>query len=467
MTIGAETPQEQGLEARRIASTFRVLAVVQSTLIFTIALIMIPLPAIAVEFGLGVADVLLLQIAYGLPFSGLLLFGGRLADRFGGRPMFLASLAAFGAASLGAAVASDFHLLVGMRFIQGAAAALAAPAAMAILRLLFRDQADYSRAMATWGGVSVLGAVVGFVTSGILITWLSWRWMFAVPVVVSLFGILAISRLTRGAGHHEPVRPGLDPGGALLATAGIVASSVGFIASHSYHWGSVAVIGPLGAGLALLAVFLFAETKVRDPLLPPSFLCSSRRAVGLVGMLFAAAGSLLIEFVLLFYLQTAKGWSPLATSLAFLPFVGCILLSNGLAARLTMRIGAARVIAAGSATGACGLLLLALLDRETTYLAVLLPAQILLAVGLSLLFSGSAVMATSNVADNEGGLAGGVLNTAMELGPTIGFSALMAIAATQSDAIRGYAWAFGAAGIGYLCLAAMAGAMASRRFGQP
>lgn len=136
------------------------LATVQATLIFTIALITVPLPVIADEFGLTSADLLLVLAAYGLPFSGLLLFGGRLADRFGGRRMFAIGLAVFGAASAIAAMAPNYPILVVMRLGQGIGGAMVAPAAMAVLRLLFPEPSAFRRAMAPWGGVSVLGAVL-------------------------------------------------------------------------------------------------------------------------------------------------------------------------------------------------------------------------------------------------------------------------------------------------------------------
>lgn len=436
---------------------FTILAMVQGTLIFTIALIMVPLPRIAAEFALTPADLLLLQVAYGLPFSGLLLFGGRLADRYGGRRIFALGLTLFGVASLAAAAALGFAVLVGARFAQGVGGALTAPAAMAVLRALFPEPAAYGRAMAAWGGVSVLGAILGFVASGVLTTWVSWRWMFAVPVLVALAGLastrgpLPADRADGAAG-----RPGLDPAGALLATAGIVLASTGLIASGEHPWSSAAVWGPLAAGAALLAAFLGVERIVRDPLLPPGFLASGCRGAGLLGMLLAAAGSALIEFVLSLYLQGARAWTPLATALAFLPFAMALMATNHVAPALVGRFGPARVTVAGLLVAAGGLGLLAGLGRDTDYAGGLLPGMVLLAAGMSLMFSGSAVLSTMNVPQRQAGLAGGVMNTAMELGPTVGLAALMSVAAARPDAVDGYAWAFGAGGTAYLVTALVA-----------
>lgn len=472
MTTGLEQPVPADAEHitmgvdrawRRASLAFLVLALVQGTLIFTIALIMIPLPEIAVEFALSESQILLLQVAYGLPFSGLLLFGGRLTDRYGAQRMFTVGLTLFGIASLVAALAPRFDVLIIMRCLQGVGGAIIAPAALGVVRSLFPEIAAFGRAMAVWGGVSVLGAVLGFISSGMIASFVSWRWMFVVPIAVSLLG-LAASVCLLPASHPaaKAIRPGLDPLGALLATAGIVLASYGLIASHEMSWASPKVSGPLAAGSALLVLFLFAERNVRDPLLPPAFLLDSVRIVGLGGMLLAAAGSLLIEFVLLIYLQEVRGWTPFETAASFLPFAVALIGTNFMTASVVGRFGAKATAVAGFLIGGAGLSWLAVLDQQTAYLAVLLPAQVLLAIGMALIFSGAAVMSTDNVGPEQMGLAGGVMNTAMELGPTVGFAVLMAVAATRADTVNGYAWAFGTAAAAYGISAALALVVAPR-----
>lgn len=430
---------------------FAVLAVVQATLIFTIALITVPLPEIAVQFSLGSTELLLLQVAYGLPFSGLLLFGGRLADRFGGRRMLPIGLLLFAAASLGAALAPGYEALTAMRFTQGVAGAMVAPAAIAALRSIFPGPAEFGRVMATWGGVSVLGAIVGFVASGIVTTWLSWRWMFAVPLAVAALGLVALPRLLPGAAAGQ--RPRLDLGGAALATLGISSASYGLTASNDHAWSSAMVWLPLAIGVALLLAFLLVERRVGDPLLPLGFLARPCRVVGLAGMMAAAAGSLLLEYVLSLYLQEVHDWTGLGVAGGFLPFAVALLASNTFAARLVGRFGAASTLTGGLLLCGAAMGLLAAIGRETDYVSGILPGSVLLAIGLSLVFSGAAVLSTANVPQRQAGLAGGVMNTAMELGPTVGFALLMTVAVTQADAVRGYAWAFGVAALVYVAIA--------------
>lgn len=442
---------------------FAVLGTVQATLIFTIMLVSVPLPRIGTEFGLVAADLVLIQAAYGLPFSGLLLFGGRLADRFGGRHMLVIGLSLFGFASAVAAFAPGFSALVTVRFLQGVGAAMIAPAAMAVLRAVYPEPVRYGRAMATWGGLSVLGATSGTLLSGAMTNWVSWRWMFAVPVAVSLVALVS-------AKHVLPTIPppqsgrgtGLDPVGAVLATLGISVGSFGLIVSGEHSWSSPIVFLPTVFGVLALGAFIVVERRVRDPLLPPGFVRETHRVVGLVGILLAATGAALVSLLLSLYLQQQHGWSPLATAGAFVPYAVALIVTGQAAAPLVARYGAARVTIAGLVIGAIGLALLAGISADSSYGLGLLPGMVLLPVGAALVFAGTAVLATRDVAAHQAGLAGGVMNTAMELGPTIGLATLMAIAATRTDVIDGYTWAFASAGIAFIVAAITAAIITTR-----
>lgn len=466
-----DTATQQPIPARAVAGAgrstrpranvaFAMLGVVQATLIFTITLIAVPLPDIGREFGLGSADLLLVQTAYGLPFSGLLLFGGRLADRYGGRRMFAAGLAVFGLASVAAAAAATFEALVAFRFTQGIGAALTAPAAVAILRALFPAPSAFGRAMATWGGLSVLGGTLGTVVPGLITNWVSWRSMFAVPVLVAVITLAATRRLLPAEpADPSQARPGLDPVGAVLATVGISVGSYGLIATGEYPWVSTAVLVPLAVGAALFGAFLALEHRVPHPLLPPGFSLQPRRFAGLAGMLLAATASGLVAFVLSLYWQQERGWSPLETAGAFVPFAVALIATSRVVGPLVGRFGAARIAVTGLVVGAAGLAMLAGIDSNSSYALGLLPGLVLLPVGVSLVFSGSAVLSTADAPPHQMGLAGGVMNTAMELGPTVGLAALMSVAAMQTDVVVGYAWAFGVAGAVYIATALAATAL--------
>ena len=452
-------------EAGHPARAFALLGAVQVTLVFTITLIAVPLPAIGREFGLDHSSLILASTAYGLSFSGLLLFGGRLADRRGARAVLTVGLVVFAVASSVAAAAPAFAVLVAARFAQGAGAALVAPPAMAVLRAITPDEASHARALASWGGLSVLGATAGILLSGVVTTWVSWRWMFAVALLVSVVSLLLIPRWL------PPVAPSgraaLDLPGAALATAGVTLLSYGLVVTDGHAWSSAAVVVPLATGLALLTAFAAAELRNRDPLLPPAFLAYRRRATALLAIAFSAAGTAVTFLFLTLYLQQARGWTPLRTSLAFAPYALSLITIGRLASRLVVRFGARAVAGAGLAIAATGLFLLAQLSPHTAYATGLLPGIVLLPAGAALAFAGAAVLAVGGVPQQQAGLAGGVMNTAMELGPTLGLALLTAVAAArashataagaspQAATISGYAWALGAAGLAFALLAVL------------
>ncbi|MCE8440848.1 MFS transporter [Rhodovulum sulfidophilum] len=226
---------------------FPVLASVQAVLIFTITLIAAPLPPIDEEFGLATADLVLLQVACGLPYSGLLLLGGALSDRFGGPSLFRMGLGGVGLSSLGAALSSSFEMLVTMRALQGVAAAMVAPAAVAHVAALYPDPEKFDGAMARWGGISVLGAAAGTVLSAVLTTWISWRWMFA-PSCLTMFVALSLrsSLLPVVRGRMQAGR--LDFLGALLALTALMSGGFALSTGSDHGWTSPRVCSGCRAG---------------------------------------------------------------------------------------------------------------------------------------------------------------------------------------------------------------------------
>ncbi|MET9443685.1 MFS transporter [Streptomyces sp. NPDC006610] len=428
----ATRPAEEPPLARPGRAThlpFALLGAIQVTLVFTLASIAVPLPAIGCRFGLDREELVLLSAAYGLAFAGLLLLGGRLADRYGGRRALIAGLALFGAASALAPFAPGHGPLLAARFAQGAGAAVVAPAAMAVLRVLFAERSAYRRATATWGGLSMLGATAGNLLAGIVSALLSWRWALAAPLPVTAAALALAPRVLPPAPAGTGRPAGLDVPGAVLATAGIAATSYGLVMTDARPWASAPVLVPTAAGAVLLVLFVRAERRARDPLLPPGFLRDGRRAFGLTATGLTAAGTSTVFVLFSLHLQNGRGWSALETSAAFLPFAAVLLVGASGAGRLVARHGPAAVTAAGLAAGAAGLALLASrgLDPDVPYAHGILPGFLLLPAGAAASFAGAAVLATDRVPAARTGLAGGLHNTAMEAGPTVGFAVLLAV----------------------------------------
>ncbi|WP_231626420.1 MFS transporter [Streptomyces apocyni] len=438
MTTTQEAPPPPDTRTPRPPSgpAFALLASVQVTLIYTLAALAVPLPHIGREFGLDRGDLILLSAAYGLTFAGLLLLGGRIADRYGGRRALAVGLSLFGAASAAAPLAPSFDALLGARFAQGVGAALVAPGAMAVLRTVFPAPAAYGKAMATWGGLSVLGATAGNLVAGVISALWSWRLAFVVPIVVAALALALAPRLlpttAPGGGRN------LDLRGAALATAGIIAASYGLVATDAFGWTSPRVWVPLTVGTVLIAAFLGVERRAGDPLLPPGFIRVGQRPLGLAATAVTAAGTASSFVLFSLHLQDGqdgRGWSALETSGAFVPYALALIASGRAASPLIGRYGAAAVTGGGLFTGATGLALLAATGfaPQHPYLYGLLPGLVLLAVGGALAFAGSAVLATAEVAPADAGLAGGVFNTAMESGATVLFAALIALGGSAAS----------------------------------
>ncbi|GAA4629174.1 MFS transporter [Actinoallomurus vinaceus] len=415
---------------------FALLGAVQVTLIATITVITVALPAIRRDLRMDDAGMVLVMSAYGLAFGGLLLLGGRLADAWGRRRIFVAGTAVFGVASAAAGLAPWAGLLLLARFAQGVGAALTAPAALALVGAVIPEPRRRARAMAVWGVLSSAGATAGTVLSGVVIGWVSWRWVFVAPVAVSAIAASAAWRLFPA--DRPPAERRVDWPGAVLATTGLAALIYGLERS-----GRAAL-----AGVLLLALFALVERRAPAPLLPLPFLRG--RLLPVLAVTLCAASMATAFFMLSLHLQQVRGLSPLRTSAVFLLPAPALLASGPIAGRLVSSLGARRVLALGLATSAAGLVLLSLLDVPYAGLLVF-------PFGAGTTFSAALLAAMHGVREDQTGLAGGLVNTAMEIGPPIGLAVLVSLATAHSpDPASGYAYALRVAAVALLTTAVYA-----------
>jgi MFS family permease len=410
-----------GLDKRAAGRAFALLGAVQVTLIGAITVITVALPDIGRDMRLDESGLVLVSSGYGISFGGLLPAGGRLADRLGRRRAFVTGTAVFGLASAGAGLAPWPDLLVAARLAEGAGAALAAPAAAALLGALYQDPDRHGRALATWGVLSSAGAIAGTVTSGVAITWMPWRWVFAAPAAVAAITIAAAPRILPAG--PAPVRAKIDWPGAALATAGLAALIYGLQRSG---WA-------VAAGVVLLALFVLSERRSAAPLVPLPFL--TRRALPLAAVLACAAAMATAFFLLSLYLQQVRGLSALQASVTFLLSAPAAMTAGPLAGRLIRRFGARPVLTAGLLAAAAGLLLLSLLSAPYAGLLIF-------PFGTGLAFSAALVTAMRETAAAQAGLAAALVATAMETGPPIGLAVLTwAATAYSRDPAVGYPFA--------------------------
>ncbi|MFD9905744.1 MFS transporter [Streptomyces sp. NPDC059063] len=451
-TIGTDTraTSHRAVTPRRALTGFALLGAVQAMLNTSVTVTSAAGPDIAADLGLGSSGLVWSSAAYTLAFSGLLLLGGRIADRYGRRTAFRGGTALFAAASLMAALAPGGAWLIMARLLQGAGAAAAAPAAMALVAAVFPDEHKRRRALAVWGGLSGIGAAVGIQLGGATATLASWRWAFA-ALAVAGFAVAALGgrRLPTGP---APARGRVDVLGAGLVTSGVALLSYGLVAVGAHGWLSSAVLLPLAAGVLLLGAFGAVEARVAAPLMPPAFLATKRRVAALAtGMLAPAAGST-AAFLMSLYFQRVLGWSALRSSLGFVPYTLVLVGVSAVSVLVVARLGAWPTAVLGLGGMAAAFAVFSSLSPGSSYVGAPLVGMLLLPLGIGLTASSAVVAATRGVPDAQAALAGGAFNTTMLLGPTVGMALFTSLAdahtgggSPQQAATDGYAFAFRAA----------------------
>jgi EmrB/QacA subfamily drug resistance transporter len=420
--------------------------------VLDITIVNVALPTIGDGLGFAPADLQWVVTAYVLFTGGLLLLGGKAADLIGRRPVFLAGLAVFTAASLVSGLAQSPAMLVAARAAQGLGAAMLTPAALSIVTTSYSGR-QRTVALSAWAAIGSAGAALGVVLGGILVSWLSWRWVFLVNVPIgAVAGVVALRLLPRA----PAARARLDLPGAASLVGGLGVLLYALDGAPEHGWGSARTLVLLALATALLAAFAAVERVAGDPVLPPR----TWRRVPVVSsavVMLGATGILVATFFLnSLYLQNVLGDSALAAGLKFLPLVLAIGAAAHAASHLLAQVGSRAVAVAGLALAAAGALLLALAPAHAGYLADLLPGLLAIGFGVGLAFPAASVTAMSDVPHDEAGLISGVMSTAHELGAALGTAVLSAVASAGATFAGGYGDAFAAAAVAAVVLAVVA-----------
>ncbi|GAA1428074.1 DHA2 family efflux MFS transporter permease subunit [Microlunatus lacustris] len=420
------------------------LALVQFVIVTDTTIVNIALPSIGADIGLGTGGLTWVVNAYLLTAGGLLLMGGRLADLLGRRRMFLAGTVLFGLASVGCALAPDARTLVAGRALQGVGEALASPAALSILALLFPAPADRARALGIWGGLAGLGATLGVTLSGVLVTFWGWRSVFWINVPFVLAALVCLPLLLKVApdgrdGATSGRRPRVDLGGPLTLTAAMVAVVHGLVAAQRAAVTSVSVWGPVLAGMVLLAAFVVLERRHPDPLVPLRFF-AHRTRVAANGLSVLVVGPMASMFLLLtLYQQDVLDRSALQTGLAYLPFCVVFVAAVFASVALTGRVGVPAATATAFAVASLGMLLLLRLDPAGGFWGQLLPATLVLAVGFGLAMPPLQAAAMSGLSEGDAGLGAGVQTAVQSLGNAVGVAVALLVSVQVAQAAGGTA----------------------------
>ncbi|HEX6470040.1 MAG TPA: MFS transporter [Streptosporangiaceae bacterium] len=445
------------------------LAAAEFMLTLDLSIVNVALPAIRDELGFTEGSLQWVVNGYALAFAGFLLLGGRAGDLFGGRPVFLAALGGFSLAGLACGLAGTPWTLVAARAVQGLSAGLLAPTTLGILASTYRTPAARNRALAVWTAVAIGGGAAGGLLGGLLTSVLSWRWIFLVNVPIGAVLLAAAARRLPRDVEPRTDRPGLDVAGAIAVTCGLVALVWGLIRSAAAGWGAGEVIGAFALAAVLLAGFVLYEARLAAAPLVPLAIFRARPVWA--GNLLALLGFLPVPatwFFLTIYLQRELGLSPPRTGLSFLPLSLAVVGGAQAGFRLIRRLDARALFAAGGLTAAAGLAGLARLSPGTGLPFVIVSATVAM-LGGGLMFAPVTVAATS-VAAHQEGLAGGLLNTARQIGGALGLAVLETIAAARAAGpaagaaeraagTAGYTAAF-ATGAAVFLVTAVAGAIA-------
>ncbi|KAA1425645.1 MFS transporter [Nocardioides antri] len=412
----------------------------------------IALPYIGADLDISQANLTWIVTGYALAFGGLLLLGGRLGDLYGRRLLFMTGLTVFAVGSLLGGLAQNEALLLASRGLQGVGAALAAPAALALITTTFPAGPQRNRAMAAYATMSGIGAAIGLILGG----WLTgldqplgvdgWRLTFLINVPIGLVAAFAAPRVLKESERHTGW---LDIPGAITGTLGLLGIVFGLsrAGEEAYGWDHVQTIGSLAAGVALLVAFIVVETRVDHPLLPMRIFANRTRATSFVAMMIAPAAMFAMFFYLSLFIQQIMGFTPLEAGFAFLPFSFGIVIGAGLSSNLVSRMDPRYLSGIGTLLAAVALFMFSRVTVDDTPSAVLsalgaqdaigsdvnywtslFPYIVLMAIGMGMVFVPLTLTAVHHVQSEDSGIGSGVLNTMQQVGGALGLATLSTVA---------------------------------------
>jgi len=420
-----------------------VIATAQLMVVLDVTIVNIALPHIRHALGFTPTDLAWVLNAYTLVFGGLLLLGGRAGDLFGRRRMFIVGVLIFAFASLAGGFAWDRQWLLAMRALQGVGGAIASPTALALVTTTFEEGPARNRAFGVYAAVSGAGAAIGLILGGVLVDALSWRWVLFVnaPIGVALAIVtpLVLAESPRARGR-------LAIADAVTSTAGMAALVYGFInaANPKHGWNDRITLASLAAAIVLLTTFVLIEMRSAQPLMPLRLFADRTRVGTYIVMLATGAGIFAMFYFLTQYIQEVLGFSPLAAGFAFLPVSATIVIAAQIVSRLVTWVPARLLIATGSAFAGMGLLWMSTLSVGSPYATHVLPALLLVSLGMGFVFVPITLAAVSGVRSEDTGVASAMLNVVQQVGGTIGLSALVTVfgTATKNYAIAHHTVAF-------------------------
>jgi EmrB/QacA subfamily drug resistance transporter len=430
-TAEAAPPTERSSK-RWLALT--ILALAQFLVVLDASIVNIALPSLGTGLGLDHNLLTWVITAYVLPFGGLLMLGGRLADRYGHRTVFLAGVFGFIAASLAAGFSINGPMLLAARAVQGASAAMLAPAALALLMQMFPANGGRAKALGIWGAVAGLGSVAGVLLGGVLTASVGWSAIFFINVPVGLVVLVAIPMLLSRDTVTSKTR--LDLPGAVTVTGGIVALVAAFSMVLEVGFLSPVTLGLAAVGIVLLGLFVVIELNSRDPLV--SFSIFANRAVGLGNLVILLVGGTTVGlfFVLSLHMQNVLGYDAMMAGITQLPLALALIITAGVLPPVMAKAGSAKTLAGSLLVLAGGLAWLALAPVGADFVLHLLGPTIIIGAGLGGALIAGTELAVQGVSEADSGLASGLVNTSQQIGGALGLALLFTLATTLTNSLE-------------------------------
>jgi EmrB/QacA subfamily drug resistance transporter len=430
-SAAAPSPPAAPGPGRRRWLVLAVVGVAQLMVVLDATIVNIALPSAQRALGFSTTDRQWVITAYALAFGGLLIVGGRLSDLLGRKRTFVAGLAGFAVASAVGGAAPNFAALVAARAVQGAFGALLAPSALALLTTTFTDTRERGKALGIYTAIAGGGGAIGLILGGVLTEYLSWRWCLYVNVAFAAAALAGAIPLIRNQPRNKGAR--LDVPGSLLAVGGLVGIVYGFSQAAADGWGSASTLGPIAAGVVLLAGFTAVERRVARPLVPLAIIADRTRGTAYLGALISGIGLIGTFLLVTYYLQNVLGFSPLRAGLAFLPFVaGVIAAANFVSTRGLDRFGPKKVVPVGMilAAGAAGLL--TGIGTHGGYGPWVAPALVMMGLGTGCIVAVAFGLGPAGARPADVGVAAALVNSSNQVGGSLGAALLNSIAATAA-----------------------------------